>query len=117
VGLWSGAFGVLYLGPSLNVALAETVLRNPARKMVSFPAIAERASCELHSPRDLRLVALHGSGLQQVGRHNAISTGPYDPCGAWADAFWAHPDAPDGIAFNLAATPARSSWPCSADRA
>jgi hypothetical protein len=40
VGLWSGAFGVLYLGLSLDVALAETLLRNPARKMVSFPAIA-----------------------------------------------------------------------------
>jgi hypothetical protein len=67
--------------------------------MVSFPAIAERASCELHSHRDLRLVALHGPSLQQVGCDNAISTGPYDPCGAWADALWAHPDAPDGIAF------------------
>jgi hypothetical protein len=60
--------------------------------MVSFPAIAERASCELHGHRDLRLVALHGPSLQQVGCDNAISTGPYAPCGAWADA-------PDGIAF------------------
>jgi hypothetical protein len=67
--------------------------------MVSFPAIAERASCELHGHRDLRLVALHGPSLQQVGCDNAISTGPYAPCGAWADALWAHPDAPDGIAF------------------
>jgi hypothetical protein len=25
--------------------------------------------------------------------------GPYDPCGAWADALRAHPDAPDGIAY------------------
>ncbi len=95
----SGAFGVLYVGLSLDVALAETLLRNPARKMVSFPAIAERASCELQSHRHLRLVALHGPGLQQVGCDNAISTGPYDPCGAWADALWAHPDAPDGIAY------------------
>ncbi len=81
------------------MVLAETLLLNPARKMVSFPAIAERASFELQSHRDLRLVALHGPGLQQVGCDNAISTGPYDPCGVWADALWAHTDAPDGIAY------------------
>ncbi len=95
----SGAFGVLYVGLSLDVALAETLLRNPARKMVSFPAIAQRASCDLQSHHDLRLAALHGPGLQQVGCDNAISTGPYDPCGAWSDALWAHRDAADGIAF------------------
>jgi hypothetical protein len=94
-----GAFGVLYVGFSLTGAVVETLLRNPARKMVSFPAIAGRASCELHSTRELRLVRLHGSGLQQVGCDNAISTGPYDACGAWADALWAHREAPDGIAF------------------
>ncbi len=105
----SGAFGVLYVCLSLDVALAETLLRNPARKMVSFPAITERASCELHSRRDLRLAALHGPGLQQVGCDNAISTGPYDPCGAWADALWAHPDDPDGIAFRSRHDPSQIS--------
>ena len=49
--------------------------------------------------RVLRFARLHGTGLQQIGCDNAISTGPYEPCGAWADALWAHPSAPDGIAF------------------
>ncbi len=105
----SGCFGVLYVGLSLEVAVVETLLRNPARKMVSFPTIAERASCELQSNRDLRLVDLHGPGLQRVGCDNAISTGPYDPCGAWADALWAHPDAPDGIAFQSRHDPSQIS--------
>jgi len=51
------------------------------------------------APRDLRLADLHGAGLQQLGLDNAISTDPYRPCGAWAEALWAHPAAPDGIAY------------------
>jgi hypothetical protein len=53
----------------------------------------------IHSGRDLKLVRLHGNGLQQLGCDNAISTGPYDPCGAWSDALWAHRLVPDGIAY------------------
>lgn len=95
----SGAFGVLYAGLSFAGALAETLLRNPGRRMVAHEQIASRASSQIRSPRDLRLVQLHGAGLQRVGCDNAISTGPYDPCGLWADALWSHPVAPDGLAF------------------
>jgi hypothetical protein len=95
----NGSFGVFYAALSLTAALVETVSRNPARKMVAYDEIAIRASTVLHSSRDLRLVRLYGTGLQQVGCDNAISTGPYDPCGAWADALWAHRLAPDGIAY------------------
>jgi hypothetical protein len=95
----SGTFGVLYVSLNLAGALVETLLRNPARKMVAYPAIAARAFSIVRSSRDLRLVRLHGTGLQQVGCDNSISTGPYEPCGAWADAMWAHRSAPDGIAY------------------
>ncbi len=67
--------------------------------MIAYRDVASRASSELRCARDLRLARLHGEGLQQLGCDNAISTGPYDPCGAWADALWAHPDAPDGVAY------------------
>jgi hypothetical protein len=50
---------------------------------------------ELVCRRDLRVVTLYGSVLQAVGTDNAISTGPYEPCGLWSDAFWDHPDQPD----------------------
>jgi hypothetical protein len=94
-----GAFGVLYIASSLAGALAETLLRNPARRMVAHGQIASRASTEIRPGRELNIVQLHGSGLQRVGCDNAISTGPYDPCGPWADALWSHPAAPDGLAF------------------
>lgn len=92
-------FGVLYAGLSITASVAETHLRNPARRMVSYQEIAERASCGLTSARDLRIVRLHGNGLSAVGCDNAISTGPYDVCGTWADALWAHSQMPDGIAY------------------
>jgi hypothetical protein len=53
----------------------------------------------VHSGRALRLVLLHGNGVQQLGCDNAISTGPYGPCGAWSDALWTHRSAPDGIVY------------------
>jgi hypothetical protein len=90
---------VLYAGLSLEAAVVETLLRNPSRRMVYFGFIAERASCNIKSGRDLRLVQLHSKGLLAVGCDNRISTGPYGPCGAWADALWAHADQPDGIAY------------------
>jgi hypothetical protein len=95
----SGRFGVLYVGLSLAAALVETLARNPARRMVGYADIAARASCVIRSGRDLRIVRLHGSGLQQVGCDNAVSTGPYDACGAWADALWEHSERPDGLVY------------------
>jgi hypothetical protein len=96
----SGAFGVLYLGLGLACALVETLLRNPARKMVAYADLAARGFSVARGKRDLRLARLRGTGLQQLGCDNAISTGPYEPCGEWADALWTHKDAPDGIAYH-----------------
>jgi hypothetical protein len=96
---FAGAFGVLYLGLGMAGALVETLLRNPARKMIDYVDVAARALTSLHSGRDLALIQLHGTGLQQLGCDNAISTGPYNPCGAWSDALWAHASTPDGIAY------------------
>ena len=95
----SGRFGVLYLGMTLRGALAETILRNPQRLMVAASDVTSRAATELCVQRDLRIARMHGPGLQALGTDNAISTGPYEPCGQWADALWDHPDKPDGLAY------------------
>ena len=96
----SGRFGVLYVGLSRACALAETLLRNPHRLMVATAEIADRAAAELICHRALRVVKLYGAGLQTVGTDNAISTGPYEPCGLWSDALWDHSDRPDGIVYH-----------------
>jgi hypothetical protein len=103
----SGAFGVLYIALDFTGALVETLLRNPRRRMVAEAAIELRSASVLRCPRELRLVRLHGAGLQSLGLDNAISTGPHEPCGAWADALFAHPDAPDGLAFRSRHDPDR----------
>jgi hypothetical protein len=95
----SRGFGVLYVGATLSGALVETLLRNPNRRMAAWRDVDSRASSELLCRRALRLARLHGAGLQRLGCDAAISTGPYEPCGAWADALWAHPETPDGIAY------------------
>jgi RES domain len=92
-------FGVLYLALTFEGAFAETVLRNPARRLVSVGEIAERSLAALTVSRTIRLVRMHGAGLQALGVDNAITTGPYEPCGLWADALFAHADQPDGIAY------------------
>ena len=84
---------------NLAGALAETILRNPQRRMVAASEIAARAATGLVCRRVLRVVTQHGPGLQMVGTNNAISTGPYNPCGLWSDALWDHANQPDGIAY------------------
>ena len=96
----SGQFGVLYVGLSCAGAIAETLLRNPHRLMVATADIADRAATELTCRRAVRVEKLYGGGLQTVGTDNAISTGPYEPCGLWSDALWSHSDSPDGIAYH-----------------
>ncbi len=95
----SGRFGVLYVGHAFAGAFADTILRNPQRLMVAEREIDSRSVTEVTSRTALRMVTMHGAGLQVLGTDNSISTGPYEPCGAWADALWDHPDKPDGIAY------------------
>ena len=67
--------------------------------MVATAEITDRAAAELTCGRAVRVVKLYGAGLQTVGTDNAVSTGPYEPCGLWSDAIWSHSDSPDGIAY------------------
>ncbi len=96
----SGAFGVLYLAESFHGAFAETLLRNPQRRVVGLAEITVRAVTVLGLARTTRLVDMRGAGLQALGTDNAVTTGPYAPCGAWSDALFDHRDRPDGIAYS-----------------
>ena len=106
----TGLFKTLYLGQTPAVAVVETLLRNPERKMFDRTSIEIRSMSILVADRDLRIVNLRGNGLQRIECDNAISTGPYEPCGAWADALWSHPQQPDGLVFRSRHDPARFSY-------
>lgn len=95
----SGSFGVLYVAPGPDAAMIETLLRQPQRLTVDYSEIRDRSLSTLHADRDLRLVSATGSDLSRLGTTAALSTGPYDPCGAWSDALFDHPVVPDGILF------------------
>lgn len=95
----SGRFGVLYVAPGPDAAMIETLLRQPQRLTVDYSEIRDRNLSTLRADRDLRLVSATGNDLSRLGTTAALSTGPYDPCGAWSDALFHHPTVPDGILF------------------
>ena len=88
------------MAQSLEGAFAETVLRNPQRRLIDPAEITSRAVSVLGLSRTVRLVEMRGRGLQALGTDNAVSTGPYGPCGLWADALFSHRDQPDGLAYS-----------------
>ena len=92
-------FGTLYLGLTLEVAIVETLLRNPKLRMVSLTEVAVRRWTAIQAGRDLRLVDFCGPGLSAVGTTGGVNTGSYRVSQAWAAALHRHPDAPDGILY------------------
>lgn len=95
----SGRFRVLYAACDLPGAIAETLLRQPERRRVSPARVAERALARLAATLPLSLVDLAGPGLSQLGLDARLASGPYEPCGAWAEALHAHRSAPDGLLY------------------
>jgi hypothetical protein len=98
-GSGTGRFGVLYVALSFEGAFAETILHNTVRQPIGLHAIIDRAVTTLVANRAIRLVDLCGPGLARLGLDAAIFSGPYEPCGLWADALHGHPDRPDGILY------------------
>jgi hypothetical protein len=95
----SGRFGVLYAGLTLEAAIAETLLRNPQRRLVDLADLEARAATELTLEAPARVVGLLGPNLSLLGTDAAIASGPYGPCGAWADALHDHADRPAGLLY------------------
>jgi hypothetical protein len=95
----AGSFGVLYVALTLGGAVVETLLRKPARRLISIDDLSHRGISALVANRDLMVVDLRGPGLQQLGLDGTINTGPYENCGLWADELFAHPERPDGLLY------------------
>ena len=92
-------YGVCYFGMSFDVAFAETLLRNPASRLLSRADLAERSISSGHLAREIQLAQLHGAGLTRLGITAGMVHGPHDACRSLALALWKHPARVDGIAY------------------
>jgi hypothetical protein len=95
----AGTFGVLYVALTFGGAVVETLLRKPARRLISIGDLTSKAVATLVVNRDLMVVDFRGPGLQQLGLDGTINTGPYENCALWADDLFAHPERPDGLLY------------------
>jgi len=92
-------YGVCYFGLSLDVAFAETLLRNPSSRLLGGSDLAVRSISTGHLTRGLQLVQLHGPGLNRLEITAETVHGPHDICRRLALELWRHPKQVDGIAY------------------
>jgi hypothetical protein len=100
----SRRFGTCYLGCSLEVAIAETVLHDELPEAGGFSVavteIESRWLVRFKGGNALKLADLTGAALKTLVGSGGISTiMPYDVPQRWAAALHAHPDAVDGLVY------------------
>jgi len=100
----NGEYRVCYLGDSLEVSFAETLIRQPRERLIGRAALESRSATPFPLTRDVKLVRFHGPGLVRLGLGADVAHGhPYDRCQQIALELWQHPDQVDGIEY-------RSRW-------
>jgi hypothetical protein len=93
-------FRVCYLGTTPEVCFAETFLRNPPVRILSFDDLEGRSIATVELRRDLRLVPIFGPGLARLGVTAELASGnDYPISQLWSRALWEHVDQPDGILY------------------
>jgi hypothetical protein len=95
-----GRFRVCYFGTTFEVCVVETFLRNPPVRILALDDLAGRSVATVEVRRELRLVAMHGSGLARLGVTAELASGSdYAGSQLWSRALWEHSDKPDGILY------------------
>lgn len=97
-----GSYGSCYLGRTLKVAVAETILHDlvPQRGKFIVPASELTRYVWYFSGPDLVLADMTGTHLKRLGAHGEISTTTdYDTTQAWAKALHCHPQNVDGLLY------------------
>ncbi len=100
----SRRFGTCYLGCSLEVAMAETLLHDELPEAGGFSIavteIESRWLVRFSKGAPLKLADLTGTALKTLVGSGGISTiMPYDVPQRWAAALHAHPDTVDGLVY------------------
>jgi hypothetical protein len=105
----AGEYGVLYLGDSPHCAFAETYGRlDQARfPIVTRQHLSKRHLAYIVFQRALRLVDLTGAGLARIRADNRLCVGDYRIAQRWSQAFWNHPEQPDGLCYRSRHDPSR----------
>lgn len=95
-----GRYKVCYLGLSRAGAFVETLLREPAVRLIALTALAERQMAWIATVRRLNLVGLDGPGLHALGATlEVLGTRDYSLSRVWSRALHDHPGQPDGIYY------------------
>lgn len=95
-----GQYKVCYLAQFRAGAFVETLLREPALRLITWTALQERQMAWIETVRDLRLVEFDGPGLHALGATlEVLGTQDYTLSRAWSRALYDHPGRPDGIFF------------------
>jgi hypothetical protein len=97
----AGEFGVLYVADDPRGAFVETFAHDTGRTpFVTESELRARALSKVRARRALALVDLRGPGLVHVGADAALTgIADYALTRRWAQAFFDHPSAPDGILY------------------
>lgn len=99
------AFTLVYLGSSAKVAFVETILRDRADGrdgdcVIRLAEIEAYTCAEIAISKPLRLIDLTGDGPIRLGVPSDVLGARDQTLGqVWSEAFYNHPDQPDGILF------------------
>lgn len=95
-----GTYGVCYFGNSFAAAFAETLLRNPPKRLLSLDDdLRPRSVTTFQTNQEIHLVTFHGPGLARLGLTARDAHGMHAACRQWARRFYEHADAPAGIEY------------------
>jgi hypothetical protein len=92
-------YGVCYLGLDDAAAFVETLLRDQDLRGISRADLKRRGLADGKLIRSIRLVEFGGPGLRQLRAVGGTVHATYRVTQTWGQAFWAHPDQPDGIRY------------------
>lgn len=105
-------YGLCYFGDSLEVSVAETLIRGlgPIRA-IARARLQERSASRVVLREPLRMAQLEGPGLVRLGASaSLVHAHPYDECQRLALELWRHAEGVDGIQYRSRWDNSRLCW-------
>ena len=103
-------FGVCYLGLDEHVCFIETFRtteQSDGYNIISYKTLEQKSLATITVLNKISLVDLTSSGLAILGTTAEITTGEHKISQKWSNAFYYHPDKPDGIYYRARHDPSR----------